>query len=139
MANKFIYKDKTYSIGDTISINYIIKEKNRERKQLFKGILLNIKGSTPETKMLTIRKISKSGIGVERIIPLNSPYIADIKLDKKSKYTKARANFIRNLTETKIRRNALEVRKVAQEEEKEFLEKENIWETPAILRRKEDD
>ena len=40
----------------------------------------------------------------ERIIPLNSPYIADIKLDKKSKYTKARANFIRNLTETKIRR-----------------------------------
>jgi len=41
--------------------------------------------------------------------------------------------------ESKIRRNALEVRKVAQEEEKEFLEKENIWETPAILRRKEND
>lgn len=104
MANKFVYKDKTYSIGDTISINYIIKEKKRERKQLFKGILLNIKGSTPETKMLTIRKMSKSGIGVERIIPLNSPFIADIKLDKKTKYTKARANFVRNLTETKIRR-----------------------------------
>ncbi|MDP2909855.1 MAG: hypothetical protein Q8N69_02165, partial [bacterium] len=41
------------------------------------------------------------------------------------------------MSESKIRRSALEVKKVVEEEERELLEKESIWETPAILRRKE--
>lgn len=48
----------------------------------------------------------------------------------------ANSNEIRLMTDQKVRRTALEVKKVVEEEEKELLEKENIWETPAILRRK---
>ena len=88
MANSFVYNEHTYKVGDMIDIDYKIKEGDKERIQVFKGILLKIKGSSPATKMITLRKISNSGVGVERIIPLFSPYIAKISLIKKSNYQK---------------------------------------------------
>ena len=103
MANSFQYKDKTFAVGDTVSISYKIKEGDKERQQLYTGIIIRVKGNTPETKMITVRKISKSGIGLERIIPLNSPYIASMKLDRKSKYQKAKLYFIRGLSESELR------------------------------------
>jgi len=103
MANSLTYKDKTFRVGDTISIHYKIKEGDKERVQIFKGILIQIKGDTPETRMFTVRKITKSGIGVERIIPLFSPYIGDILSIKKSSYKKAKAYFIRGLSKQEIR------------------------------------
>lgn len=103
MANSFSYKDKIINVGDTVSIHYRIKEGDKTRIQIFKGILLKIRGSTPKTKSITVRKISKSGIGVEKILPVSSPFIDDIKLIKKTKHKKARAYFIRNKTESEIR------------------------------------
>lgn len=103
MANSFEYKDKKFKVGETLSIHYKIKEGDKERIQIFKGILIKVKGNTPETRMFTIRKISKTGIGVERIYSLLSPYIQDIVLLKKSSYQKSKAYFIRNLTEQEIR------------------------------------
>lgn len=104
MANQLVYKDKKFNIGDTISLHYKIKEGDKERIQIFKGILIKVKGNTPETKTFTIRKISKSGIGVERIIPLSSPYIADIVLIKKTSYKKSKAYFIRGLSDKDLRK-----------------------------------
>ncbi|MCX7956093.1 MAG: 50S ribosomal protein L19 [Patescibacteria group bacterium] len=104
MANQLIYKDKKFNIGDTISLHYKIKEGDKERIQIFKGILIKVKGDSPETKTFTIRKISKSGIGVERIIPLLSPNIADIVLIKKTSFNKSKAYFIRNLSEKDLRK-----------------------------------
>ena len=75
MANSFTYKDKSFRIGSTVDITYKFKEGEKERKQIFKGILIQIKGATPQTKMITVRKISRSGVGVERIIPLISPFL----------------------------------------------------------------
>lgn len=103
MANSFLYKDTQYKVGDTLSINYKIKEGDKERQQIFKGILIKIRGDSPATRMITVRKITKSGIGVERIIPLNSPYIIDISLKKKSDYRKAKAYFIRDLSEQELK------------------------------------
>ncbi|MGB9883191.1 MAG: 50S ribosomal protein L19 [Microgenomates group bacterium] len=103
MANSIKYKDKVLKIGDTITINYKIKEGDKERIQAFSGILIKIKGNSDQTRMITVRKISKSGIGVERIIPLLSPYIESIKLVKKSSYEKAKAYFIRNLSDKQLR------------------------------------
>ena len=103
MANSLLYKDKQFKVGDTLSIHYKIKEGDKERVQIFKGILIKIKGDTPETRMFTVRKITKSGIGVERIIPLSSPAIGDIISIKKSSYRKAKAYFIRNLSEQELR------------------------------------
>lgn len=105
MANTIVYKDTTFHIGDTVNVAYKIKEANKERIQNFSGILLRVKGNTPETKMVTVRKISKSGIGLERIFPLNSPYIAGITLEKKTSYTrKAKLYFIRTLSDSELRR-----------------------------------
>lgn len=104
MANQLIYKDKKFNIGDTISLHYKIKEGNKERVQIFKGILIKIRGNNNLEKTFTIRKISKSGIGVERIIPLSSPNIDDIILIKKSSYKKAKAYFIRNLSDKNLRK-----------------------------------
>lgn len=104
MANSITYKDTIFHIGDTIAVDYKIREAdNKERIQQFAGILIKIRGASDETRMITIRKISKSGIGVERIFPLASPFIDTITLTKKSSFTKARAYFIRDLSGKKIR------------------------------------
>ena len=90
MANSFKFKEVQYKVGDTLSINYRIKEGDKERLQLFKGVLIKIKGDTEANRMITVRKITKSAIGVERIIPLFSPYIQSMKLEKKSNFNKAK-------------------------------------------------
>lgn len=104
MANSFTYQDKIFSVGDTISLHYKIKEGDKIRTQIFKGILLKTKGKTDDNRMITVRKVSRSGVGVERIIPLKSPYLSDIKLIKKSRYSKAKAFFIRYLPESEVKR-----------------------------------
>ena len=62
----------SFNTGDTISVHYKIKEGNKERIQIFKGVVIQIKG-TGTTKTFTVRKMS-GNVGVERIIPFNSPY-----------------------------------------------------------------
>jgi len=104
MANAVQYKESALSIGDTIAVDYKIKEAdNKERIQQFAGIVIKIRGASDATRMITVRKISKSGVGVERIFPLSSPLIDDIKVEKKSEFTKARAYFIRDLSGKKTR------------------------------------
>lgn len=103
MANSIQYKDKPFCIGDTLTVSYRIKEGDKERQQAFKGILIKIKGDTEENRMITVRKVANDGTGVERIIPLSSPYIVSIKLDKKTDFTKAKLYFIRKLSDQKLR------------------------------------
>ncbi len=103
MANSFTFKDKSFTIGSTISLTYKFKDGEKERKQTFKGILLQVKGNSPQTKMITVRKISHSGIGVERIIPLVSPFLENISLVKKAQPRKAKLYFIRGLTEHQVK------------------------------------
>lgn len=99
MPNSFVYKDKTFTIGSTVNLAYKFKEGDKERKQIFKGIIIKVKGNSPQDKMITVRKISHFGIGVERIVPLLSPFLESISLLKKSSPNKANVSFIRNLTE----------------------------------------
>lgn len=104
MAHTISYKDKMISIGDTIAVDYTIKEAdNKERIQEFAGILIKIRGADHANRMITVRKVSKSGVGVERIFPLSSPFIAKIAVTKPSQFRKARAYFIRDLSEKKTR------------------------------------
>ena len=104
MANAVQYNDKSLSIGDSVAVDYKIKESDdKERIQEFAGIIIKIRGGSEATRMITVRKISKSGIGVERIFPLSSPFIDDIKVEKKSEFKKARAYFIRDLSGKKMR------------------------------------
>lgn len=103
MANSFLYKGTRYKVGDTVNIDYKLKEGDKERIQVFKGIIIKVRGDSEENRMFTVRKVSKTGVGVEKIIPLLSPYIAKMELVKKSSYQKAKLYFIRNLTEQVVR------------------------------------
>lgn len=103
MANHFLYQDKIIPVGSTIGVTYRFKEGEKERKQVFKGTLIKVRGNTPATRMITVRKISKSGIGVERIIPLTSPFLEKITVLKKSSSRKAKLYFIRELSKRQLR------------------------------------
>ena len=102
MANFIVYAEKKYGVGDMISFTYTLREGDKERKQVFRGILVQVKGSTPATKMITVRKVTRSGIGVERIIPLASPFMTGMKLVKKGSVRRAKINFIRELSNQQL-------------------------------------
>lgn len=112
MANSFVLNNTEMKIGDTVSLEYKFKDGDKERTQLFKGILVQVKGKTPETRIITVRKISKIGVGVERIIPLSSPNIVSLTLDKKSTFEKAKLYFIRDLSESETRNKLYNAKKL---------------------------
>lgn len=90
-----------FKAGDTITVVYKIKEGNKEREQLFQGVVLQRKGSGA-TKTFTVRKIS-NGVGVERIFPLNSPKISRIELNKRGVVRRARIFYLRDIAGKKAR------------------------------------
>ena len=90
-----------FQAGDTITVYYKIKEGDKERIQPFQGVVIQ-KRSSGATETFTVRKIS-GGIGVERIIPINSPYIDHIVVNKRGKVRRARIFYLRALTGKKAR------------------------------------
>ncbi len=85
-----------FKSGDTITVSYKIKEGNKERIQQYKGVVIQIRG-IGMNKRFTVRKIS-SNIGVERIFPMNSPFIEKIEVNKVGKVRRARIYYFRKLT-----------------------------------------
>ena len=81
--------------GDNISVHYKIIEGSKERIQLFRGDVIERKG-TGATQTFTVRKIS-NGVGVERIFPLLSPNIDKIEVNKIGKVRRAKIFYIREL------------------------------------------
>lgn len=86
----------SFKSGDTITVSYKIKEGNKERIQQFQGVVLQRKGSGA-TETFTIRKMS-GNVGVERIFPVNSPFIEEIKVNKKGHVRRARIFYFRERT-----------------------------------------
>jgi len=98
MAIKAIWQDKVeFHVGDTVRILYkILEEGKKERTQPFEGIVIAIRGRG-ESKTFTVRKIAVDKIGVERIFPLNSSWIQDLKVVKKprKKIRRAKLYYLR--------------------------------------------
>jgi len=79
--------------GDTVAVHYKIKEGDRERIQVFEGVVIAKKnGGVRET--FIVRKVSY-GVGVERIFPLHSPLIDKIEVKRKGKVRKAKLYYLR--------------------------------------------
>ncbi len=91
-----------FKAGDTITVSLKIKEGDKERLQKFRGVVIQISGSTPFTKTFTVRKIS-GGVGVERIIPFQSPSIESIEVNKVGHVRRARIFYLRGLSGKKAR------------------------------------
>ncbi len=87
--------------GDTVTVHYKIREGSKERIQIFRGVVIQRKGGGV-TETFTVRKIS-SGVGVERIFPLFSPFIDKVEINKTGKVRRARIFYLRKLTGKKAR------------------------------------
>ena len=85
-----------FAVGDTVKVYGKIKEGNRERIQVFEGIVLKRQGGS-NRETFTVRKISY-GIGVERTFPVHSPNIDHIEVTRRGKVRRARLFYIRNLS-----------------------------------------
>ena len=87
--------------GDNIVVSYKIIEGSKERIQDFRGNVLQLNGEGA-TKTFTVRKMS-NGVGVERIFPLHSPNISEIKILKRGKVRRAKLFYLRSLTGKKAK------------------------------------
>lgn len=90
-----------FKSGDTISVAYKIVEGNKERIQIFKGVVIQIKGEGAN-KRFTVRKMS-GNVGVERIFPMNSPFIEKVEVNRLGKVRRSRLFYLRGLTGKKAR------------------------------------
>ena len=86
----------SFKAGDTVSVYYKIKEGEKERIQIFEGIVISRKGSSIR-ETFTVRKISY-GIGTERIFPIHSKQIDKIKVIRKGRVRRAKLYYIRGLS-----------------------------------------
>lgn len=91
----------SFKSGDTITVSYRIKEGNKERIQQYRGAVISITGHGNK-KRFTVRKMSDS-IGVERIFPLESPFIESIVVNKVGKVRRGKLYYLRALTGKKAR------------------------------------
>lgn len=90
-----------FKSGDTITVSYRIKEGNKERIQQYRGVVIRISGQS-DKKRFTVRKMSEN-VGVERIFPIESPFIESIVLNKVGKVRRSKLYYLRKLTGKKAR------------------------------------
>ncbi|MCX7679915.1 MAG: 50S ribosomal protein L19 [Spirochaetes bacterium] len=93
MELKPVDRELNFEIGDTVRVHYRIVEGNRERIQVYEGIVIAI-NNTGLSRTFTVRRISYD-VGVERIFPLYSPRIAKIEVVRKGKKRRAKLYFLR--------------------------------------------
>jgi large subunit ribosomal protein L19 len=84
----------TFSVGDSVRVHTRVVEGDKERIQIFAGIVIGRKGrGLNET--FTVRRISY-GEGVERVFPIHSPRIAKLEVDKQGRARRAKLNYLRS-------------------------------------------
>lgn len=114
MAKYLHYKNKTFSVGDTVRVHFNVKDEDKTRIQMFEGILIAI-ANRLKGKTFTVRKIS-NGVGVEKITPVESPVLANIDLVTAGDVRRAKLFYLRSRTgkgATKVKKKLLTKEEVA--------------------------
>ena len=83
-----------FNVGDTVKVYGKIKEGNRERIQVFEGIVMKRQGGS-NRETFTVRKLS-NGVGVEKTWPLHSPNVEKIEVVRRGKVRRAKLNYLRD-------------------------------------------
>jgi large subunit ribosomal protein L19 len=97
--NKDIPKIKT---GDIVKVHRKITEGEKERIQIFEGIVIAINGKQSSSPTLTVRKVS-SGVGAELVLPIYSPSVEKIEIVKRAKVRRAKLYYIREKSAKSMR------------------------------------
>ncbi|MEO8216978.1 MAG: 50S ribosomal protein L19 [Acidobacteriota bacterium] len=84
-----------FAPGDTVKVHVKVREGEKERIQIFQGIVISRRGGGSR-EMFTVRKIS-GGVGVERMFPLYSPTIDRIEVERHGRVRRAKLYYLRNL------------------------------------------
>ncbi len=84
-----------FKTGDTVNVHYRVREGDKERIQKFEGLVISRRGSGANQTFM-VRKVSASNIGVERIFPLYSPFIAKIELKKQGDIRRSKLYYLRD-------------------------------------------
>ena len=91
----------SFKSGDTVTVAYRIKEGNKERIQQYRGVVIRISGHGNKRRF-TVRKMSEN-VGVERIFPIESPFIENIVVNKVGRVRRAKLYYLRARTGKKAR------------------------------------
>ncbi len=120
-------KNKTQiKVGDTVRVHQKIKEGNKERIQVFEGLVIAKKHGDGINGTFTVRKVA-SGVGVEKIFPLHAPMIEKIEIVKSGKVRRAKIYYIREATGRRGRLKEIK-RKLLPEVEEEETKEETVSE-----------
>lgn len=97
-------KRPNFQVGDRVSVSVRLKEGDKERVQVFRGVVIlkQPKSGRGPGATFTVRKIS-AGVGVERIFPIHSPILEKIEIESSSDVRRSRLFFLRELTGKKAR------------------------------------
>lgn len=105
-----------FKAGDVVKVHRKIKEGDKERIQIFEGLIIAVKGGQSSSPTITVRKVS-NGVGVELIIPIFSPNIEKIEMVKTAKVRRAKLYYLRGLTAKKSRMKYTDAESIVPEEE----------------------
>ncbi|KKU92718.1 50S ribosomal protein L19 [Candidatus Amesbacteria bacterium RIFCSPLOWO2_02_FULL_48_11] len=90
-------------VGDLIRLHLKVMESGKERTQIFEGLVIGIRGRG-ENRTFTVRKIAAGGIGVERIFPVNSPWISKVDVKKHGTVRRAKLHYVRGQSARRVAR-----------------------------------
>ncbi len=123
------YKDQSkveeFKVGDTVEVETIIRDGDKKRKQLFKGLVIAMKGKGLG-RTFTVRKISY-GVGVEKIFPVNSPNVASVTVIRAGKPRRSKLYYLRE----RIGKQALKVKEGKKATQQRVIKAPKVEEKPA--------
>lgn len=89
-------KIESFGAGDTVRVNFRIREGDRERVQAFQGVVIRLQNGKGPAANFTVRRIT-AGIGIERIFPLHSPLIDSLEVVRRGSVRRAKLYYLRGL------------------------------------------
>ena len=95
MANQTLIKETKMTIGDIVRVHQSVKDKDKERTQVFEGRVIRIQGRRPN-QTFTVRRIGIDKVGIERTFPVELPSISKLEIKKSIPARRAKLYFLRN-------------------------------------------
>ncbi len=87
----------SFGPGDTVKVNFRIREGDRERVQAFQGVVIRRQNGKGPASSFTVRRVASGGVGIERIFPLYSPLIDSLEVIRRGAVRRAKLYYLRGL------------------------------------------